>query len=192
MIIGISVLLVILVLIYLLYRKLFVITASVLNLLFFFFLAAALLSLFLPAVFDRGGELITEKTDIIATIRNIDGATTAVTEVPQKLTDTLRSFFTPPQNNLNTTAKKAGYLESTLYPKIIGLVAFLLRWFTLIVSIVFMVLIIYFRYTFAGFSDIDKLEKKVARLESQLAQLSIAAAPIQPQVMQQNSTPPVV
>ncbi len=156
--IAFTILIVIIVLAFLLYKHLLDLNAVLVNLFFPIFTIVALLSLFVPVVFTRATEFLLDSSAFSVQLKSIDKGFNDVSTVPNDIFNGIKNFFNPSSNETKAEFK------SELYPNFINFVAEVIRWMVFIFSVMMMLVLVYFKYSTASILRIRELEKKYNEL----------------------------
>lgn len=133
-------------------------------------LVIALSALFLPQVYNSGADLMLRQAGTYTTIRSLDKNIAAIGNVPGNILGNLGNIFNS-GGSTQTNSDKPGFLESQLYVSLINLIGFLLRIFTLILSLIGMGVVLYLSYSTAGVTQSAELQIRVKQLEERLSAL---------------------
>ena len=132
---------------------------------------AALAALFLPDIFKQLTESALSSSALAVQLKYLDATLTSAGSLSGGILDSIKNLF-----QQGTAANTPAY-QSQLYPQLIELTANILRWGTLIISVVLMTIITYLRFSFAGTDDTRKLRKEYNELEARLKALETKQIP---------------
>jgi hypothetical protein len=159
---------------YVLRNKIVLMMSSGLHIAFVLFISTAIISLFIPTVFNSLANYTLENMGTLTSIQDIDKSISldTVLEPTQNVIDEITSWWPwnntqeNIQTNSNATQKTKGPLETNLYPSLVSFIENTYRIVTLLLSIIGMVVVIYASYATGNVHQIDRLEKRVKYLEN--------------------------
>lgn len=181
------VLITILVIIFLLKKKVLYFTSNLPNIFFPIFLLIALISIFSFNPFLKLSDYTFEKTGILNTIKNLDQRIYEISpknlldkakqksdNLMDKVSDWLKKEEKKEENKQESSKdelKEAGILEQELYPKLVFVLAVVYKIVIVILSILGLVLCIYFSYSMESIRDNANLRKEYRRLKERVKRL---------------------
>lgn len=162
--IGILVILAVIVLVYLFYKRILHFAFVLLNLAFISSIAGVLAALFFPVIFTSTAEVIFSESEFVDNLATVDKTLTSIKNAPGDIQDSIIDFF----NGGNDESELKTDQELGLYNDFIALMSTILRWGTFLFSFIALIFAIYIRYAFGGIREAQQLEKRVKKLEQQL------------------------
>jgi hypothetical protein len=162
-------------LIYLLRRKIVVLTDLFLKFGYPILAIVLLIFLFLPNQITSLVDMGLKQTDLYISIVDFDHQLQSAGDLPQTAVD---SFFNlidkngklfPNRTMADKKQPEVGLLESKLYPVILNSCVFLIRTVVIVLSLAGLIMIVYMSFSVESISEVERLKARVAHLEAKLA-----------------------
>lgn len=156
--IAIVILVSILTITFIFYKKITFITFSFINLIFPILIVIALSTVFLPSIYKSLGESIVSNSPFGEQIKNVDTILTQAGETQNSIVGQIQNLFG--QGNSNQEK-----YESDLFEKFAEFIGNTLRMFTLLLALILSVVVVYIKYAYSGVYEVERLKKRVEVLE---------------------------
>ncbi len=150
------------VLINLFYKKVIFISLSLINILFIISIIGIISALFLPSIYISTAELLFKDNAFGNSLLSIENFIEQIANIPSNIGNSI-------QNLIGRGSDSGTSFDSNLYNDFIKLISGILRIFSIVLSLIILVITTYFKYVYSGFISSRKLEKRVEELEQKLA-----------------------
>jgi len=162
------IILVVITLVYLARKKLIVLTVASIHLVFPVLLLVSLSALFLPQVYHSLTDFGLQQTTLPSQFKNLDNIVGTPAQLPQTILGEIGNLL---GQKSTTTTPVPGVIETQLYPQFVNLISEVIRFFSLIFSIIGLIVTIYLSYISSSMTDYVKLEQKYENLLIRLNKL---------------------
>ncbi len=142
------------------YRKVIIATQVLITIFFFLGIFGILSAVFIPSLYSKVVENTFQENFFGRQLQYTDNTLTTIGEIPDGVIDSIEGIFGKNDRD--------GKFQSNLYSSFVSLLSSILRGIILLFSVFLLIFSTYFRYSFAGLREYNKLQKRVEKLEKDL------------------------